>query len=81
MMRYTKEVYYVARSEITHLMDEHLLTKVQREKLAGQYIDIYTVAAAPVQPSGPSTAGDKKQSEAEANSVQYKVKSISSSGG
>ena len=39
--RYTPHVFYIARNQITELIDEHLLTKVQREKLSGNYIDIY----------------------------------------
>jgi len=55
MTRYTPQIFYIARNEITYLMDDHLLTKVQREKLLNQYIDIYSVAAAPVQASVPKT--------------------------
>jgi hypothetical protein len=45
--RYTSNIYYICRDQITALVDSHLLTEEQKQEMQKKQIDIYKVISNP----------------------------------
>lgn len=47
LSRFTSNIYYICRDQITSLVDSHLLTEEQKQEMQKKQIDIYKVISNP----------------------------------